>query len=151
MNQVAKTFTFAALTALAMGVAPAAKAADKGCTAASLLGTFAYTSQGTLVAPPVIAGPYAELGTQTFDGKGGVTFNLMASQNGNIGPGTDTGTYTVNPDCTGTFVQVDPAFTAHFFFVIDENTGEFRAICLDSGAVITRIGRRQFPVGDWRQ
>jgi hypothetical protein len=151
MKTIAKTFTLAALTALALGIAPTAKAADKGCSAASLLGTFAYTSVGSIVAPAFVAGPYAEVGTQIFDGKGGVTFTLMSSQNGNIGPATQTGTYTVNSDCTGTFTQGDPTFTAHFSFVLDESTGEFRAICLDSGAIITRVGRRQFPVGDWRQ
>jgi len=39
-STIAKTFTIAAVTALALGLAPTAKAADKGCTNATLQGTF---------------------------------------------------------------------------------------------------------------
>jgi hypothetical protein len=95
-------------------------------------------------------GPGAEVGTQTFDGNGSVTFAFNSSQNGNIGPGTATGTYTVNPDCTGTFTEVSPMFTSHYSFVIDESGAEFQAVCQDAGAVFSRIGRQRFPQGDWR-
>jgi len=151
-SNATKTFTIAALTALALGIAPAAKAADKGCSNLSLTGTFAYTTVGSIVAAPLppIIGPFAEVGTVTFDGRGGLTYVLADSVNGNVGPGTATGTYTVNPDCTGTFTQVTPMFTSHYFFVISDSGSEFQAICQDPGAVVTRTGRRQFPVGDWR-
>ncbi len=149
---MAKTFTMAAAT-LVLGLMPAAKAADKGCTTASLLGTFGYTSTGSIITAPVppIIGPGAEVGTQSFDGNGSVSFSFNSSQNGIIGPGTATGTYTVNPDCTGTFTEATPMFTSHWSFVITDGTVEFQAICQDQGVVTTRIGRRQFPVGDWRQ
>lgn len=64
-----------------------------------------------------------------------------------------TGTYTVNPDCTGTFTLLiaSAGITQHVFFVIDDGGAEFRAIETDPGFVGTRIGRRQFPEGDWRQ
>ena len=72
-------------------------------------------------------GPSAEVGTQIFDGKGGVSFAFNSSTNGNVGPGKATGTYKVNDDCTGTFTEVlpmtetTPTFTAHYSFVIDKN------------------------------
>ncbi len=72
-STIAKTFTIAAVTALALGVAPTAKADDKGCSNASLKGTFAYTATGFITAPPAMAGPFGGVGTQTFDGKGGTT------------------------------------------------------------------------------
>ena len=149
---IIKAFAIAAIAALAVGVSPTAKAADKGCSNANMFGTFAYTTTGSIVAAPLppIVGPYAEVGTVTFDGKGTLTYTLAASQNGNPGLGTATGTYTVNPDCTGTFTQVTPRFTSHYFFVLDSSGVEFQAICQDPGAVITRIGRLQFPVSDWR-
>jgi len=151
-STIAKALTMAAV-GLALATAPAAKAADKGCSNASLTGTFSYTSTGSIVTPPVVAGPYAEVGTQTFDGKGGISGAGNISQNGNIIPVTITGTYTVNPDCTGAFaVQIAPlGFTAHYAFVIDDSGSEFQALCLDNGAVINRVARRQFPAGDWRQ
>jgi hypothetical protein len=152
-STIAKTLTIAAVTALVLGIAPKAKAEDRGCSEATLKGTFSYTSTGFIVAAPVppLVGPYAEVGTQHFDGKGGVTFAFNSSTNGNIGPGTGTGTYTVNDDCTGTFTEATDGFTAHFSFVIDKNGDQFQAICQDTGVVVTRIGRRQFPVGDWRR
>ena len=152
-SNIVKTLTIAAVTALALGIAPKAKADDKGCSEATLKGTFAYTSTGFIVAdaPPPIVGPSAEVGTQTFDGEGGVKFTFNSSQNGNTGPGTATGTYTVNDDCTGTFTWVTPVFTAHYSFVIDKNGDEFQAICQDTGVVVTRFGRRQFRGGDWRR
>lgn len=151
-STITSTFAIAVAAALALGMAPAARAADKGCTNASANGTFAYTSSGSLVSPPVVAGPYAEVGTQTFDGQGGITGAGNVSQNGNIIPVTITGTYIVNPDCTGTFaVQITPlGFTAHYSFVMDDSESEFQALCVDSGAVITRIARWQFPLTDWR-
>jgi hypothetical protein len=143
-STIAKTLTIAAVTALVLGIGPKAKADDKGCSEANLRGTFAYTSTGIIVAAPIpaLVGPSAEVGTLYFDGKGGVTFTFNSSQNGAIGPGTATGGYMVNDDCTGTFTEATPMFTSHFSFVIDKRGEEFQAICQDKGVVATRIGRR---------
>ena len=149
-STIAKTFTIAAVTALALSVAPRANADDdKGCTNATLQGTFAYTSTGFITAPPYLAGPVAEVGTQTFDGKGATNGTATLSQNGNISPVTITGTYKVNPDCTGTMtLQVTfpgfPTFPVDVYFVVDDGGDEFQAIETDPGLVITRIGRRLF-------
>jgi hypothetical protein len=145
----AKTFAIAAGIALVLSLAPTALADDKGCSNASLHGTFAYTSTGSIAAPPAIAGPFVEVGTQTFDGQGGTTAAAMSSQNGNISPLTVTGTYTVNPDCTGTMtLQVTfpgvPTFPVHVYFVVDDSGDEFQAIETDSGLVITRVGRKLY-------
>jgi hypothetical protein len=144
--RIAKTFTMAAVTALALGIAPTAKADDKGCSNAILRGTFAYTSTGSIATPPVVAGPFVEVGTQTFDGQGVTTATATLSQNGNILTVNITGTYTLNPDCTGTFtLQVSPIdVTVHVFFVLDDSGNEFQAIETDPGLVITRIGRRLY-------
>jgi hypothetical protein len=152
-NTIANTLTLAAIAVFALGVTPMAKADDKGCSIASLKGTFAYSSSGFITAPASVAGPFFEVGTQTFDGRGGTTATARASQNGNILPLTVTGTYTVDPDCTGTLtLQVAPlGLTVHVYFVLDNNIAEFQAIETDAGLAITRIGRRQFPQGDPRQ
>ena len=142
---IAKTFT--AIAAFALAMAPSMKAEDKGCTNATLRGTYAYTSTGSAVAPPQIAGPAAEVGTQTFNGGGSTTVNATLSSNGNFVQFNNiTGTYTVNSDCTGTFaLQLAPNFTLHVFFVIDSGGDGFQAIETEPGLVITRIGRRMFP------
>ena len=152
-SNIGKSFTISAVAALAIGLAPIASADDKGCSNATLKGTFAYTGTGFNVSPPASAGPFAEVGTQTFDGKGATSTTFTASANGNIFQVTLAGTYTVNPDCTGTFSLAAPAIgiTIPIFFVIGDGGNEFQALETLPGVVVTRLGRRQFPVGDWRQ
>jgi hypothetical protein len=148
-STIAKTFTIAAVTALALGIAPTAKADDKGCSNATLKGTFAHTSTGFITAPAALAGPLAHVARDTFDGHGAFTATGIVSQNGNIVPVTETGTYTVNPDCTGTYTsQLSTGITAHVFFVIDDSGNEFHIIETDPGTVLTGVTRRQFPIGD---
>jgi hypothetical protein len=154
----AKTLATAFATMLILGIAPEASAGDgKGCSNATLTGTFAYTVTGFLVAPQFagpIAGPFASVGTQTFDGKGGTTATAAVSLNGNILRVTITGTYTVNADCTGSmttniYSQNPPtSLTGHLSFAIDDSGAEFRAIQTDPGVVVTGTGRKQFPGND---
>jgi hypothetical protein len=147
-STIAKTLTLAAVAAFVLGISPRAKA---DCSDATVKGHhFAYTSTGSILTPASFAGPYAEVGVQYFDGKGNVSFTFNASQNGSIGPGTATGTYSVNDDCTGTFTETSEGFTSHFNFAIDSNGTQFQAICQDSGVVVTRTGQRQFLKDDWR-
>ena len=90
------------LFSLLMGVTTV-NASPGNCSLASLKGTYGDLEQGTIVAdigfgtPPV---PVALSGTVTYDGKGNVSATYTASFNGVPVPGTATGTYTVNPDCT---------------------------------------------------
>jgi hypothetical protein len=155
-STIAKTLTIATVAVLVLGIAPRAKA---DCSNATLAGHhFAYTSTGYIIAdaPTPILGPSAEVGVVYFDEKGGVRFDFHASQNGSVGPGTASGSYSVNDDCTGKFketypmTETTPTFTAHFNFVIDSDGTQFQAICQDSGVVSTRIGRRQYLGDDGR-
>jgi hypothetical protein len=155
---VAKIFTIAALNALALGIAPAANAHDKGCSNATLKGTFTHNATGFVGTPGSVASPFAAVSTITYDGNGAFTETGILSLNGNIVPPqtdpalaqtvTGTGTYTVKPDCTGTYTVQIPALglTAHGFFVIDDNGNEFQLIQIDPGTVVTGVVRRQFPV-----
>jgi hypothetical protein len=145
---IARTFTIAALNALALSVAPTANAHEKACSDATLKGTFAQKGTGVIITPPAIAGPMANVGTLTFDGNGAITGTVINSLNGNMVPATETGTYKVNPDCTGTYtVQISPlGITGNAFFVIDDSGNELQIITTDPGVVITCVARRQFPV-----
>jgi hypothetical protein len=154
---IAKTFTIAALTALALGIVPTAKADANVCSNTTLNGTFSYKGTGTIVSPPAFVGPIDEVGTLTFNGNGVVTGSGVLNQSGTANPVTKTGTYTVNPDCTGTFtIQYSLGFTSQFFFVIDsvEPVGiqyvrgnELQILCEDAGVILDGIARRQFAVG----
>jgi hypothetical protein len=151
-NTTAKVFAIAAVTALALSVTPIAKADSRGCSNATLKGAFVDKDTGFITAPPALAGPFAGVNLETFDGHGALTGTGIVSLNGNVFPGTFTGTYTVNPDCTGTYtVQNSLGSTVHAFFVINDSGNELQIVITDPGTVITCIARRQFPVGDWRQ
>ena len=152
-SNFAKAFAIAAL-ALAHGIAPAARAADQGCSNASLNGAFADKDTGFIIPGPNAAPvPFAGVNAITFDGNGNMTAIGFGSVGGSGGAQTETGTYKVNPDCTGTYtVTINPgALTVHAFFVIDDVLNELQIIVTDPGNVITCVARRQFPVGDWRQ
>ncbi len=144
----AKTFIIAAITALALGTAPTANADDTPCSNATLKGTFAEKDTGFIMnPPPAPASLFAGVNLETFDGNGTVTATGFATVDGNGAPQTETGTYTVNPDCTGTYtVQISPGgFTAHAFFVIDDGGDELQIIVTDPGTVINCVARRLFP------
>lgn len=123
---------------------------QKICSNATLWGSFGYTSTGTLLdsyVPPPFAGPFAEVGRQTFDGKGNTDATATLSANGNINQNVAIeGTYTVNPDCTGSMTLNVPSLqtTVHADFVIDHDGAEIRAISTDSGVVESRVYRNQF-------
>jgi hypothetical protein len=152
-SNTTKTFTIAAISALALSLTPAAMADNKGCSNTTLQGSFSFIGTGIIIAPPVVAGPTASVNVLNFDGNGVVTSAVgSSSQNGSIGAATETGTYTVNSDCTGTYqALLSPAgFTAHYLFVIDSDLNQIEIICTDAGVVFSGTARRQFPVGDWR-
>jgi hypothetical protein len=76
-----------------------------GCSVASLRGKYAFRRTGV---NNVVGGPIAQIGIDVFNGDG--TRGLIRSTrstNGEIEDWTDfptgNGTYTVDPDCTGSF------------------------------------------------
>ena len=149
---IAKTFAIAALTVLAGAIAPAANAADKGCSNSYIKGTFAFKATGSMISPTGIF-LLDVVFVQTFDGNGALTATGVQSHNGDILQVTQTGTYAVNSDCTGTYtVKVAPiGATVQFFFVIADSGNELKVISTNSGLVLAGTARRQFPAGDWRQ
>jgi hypothetical protein len=164
-STIAKTFTSITLTALALGIGPAANADNKGCSNATLKGTFVHRGTGVITSPPDMAGPEAVVGTEAFDGNGGMTGIGTASVNGATFSYTDeVGSYTVNNDCTGTYVVQIPSLgltganAIHIFFVIVDTVNELKFdgatelqfVETDAGGVFSGIARRQFPIGDWR-
>lgn len=131
------------LTGAQIALAQSESSRVKECSNASLKGSFGYTSTGALTTsyvPAPLAGPFAEVGRQTFDGKGSTDATATLSANGNIVAVTIEGTYTVTPDCTGTMtLNVSPlGATVHLDFLISADGTELRAIVIDSGVVESR-------------
>jgi hypothetical protein len=82
---------------------------DLGCSNATLKGDYAFSVLTIVAAAPV--GPGVVVGLGTFDGKGGFT-QIDFPGNGGTDLGLtafrtgQTGSYTVNPNCTG-FITID--------------------------------------------
>jgi hypothetical protein len=140
-STIAKTF---AIAAVALGLAPMARAERKECSAATLEGSFARTDTGF-----VPTGPLAGLSFMTFDGSGTFKFSGSASVNGIVGESEGTGTYEVKPDCTGTYTsQASNGRTGTAFIVITNNGNEIQIQPTNPGTTLTCIARKVFPVGN---
>ena len=142
------TLVVAFATVFALGIVSRAQAQAQGCSNDTLGGSsFGYTSTGTLL--PIyaqhFAGPFAEVGTQSFNVNGNTQATATLSANGNIQQVTIQGTYTVNPDCTGSMTLYVLPFqsTVHVYFVIDGGGAELRAIVTDPGVVESRVYGKQ--------
>ena len=121
-----------------MALAPSLVSAQTQCSASNLNGAYAFAGNGfnTLPGPPVILTPSNQVGVATFDGAG--KFNIMlagVSYFGGTPPFTPlSGTYTVNPDCTGLIaLKFGDAFTSHAAFALASSANTIYAIVLDNG------------------
>ena len=152
-------WTLSIAAVLFLGLTPVAAAQDgRTCSQASWRGEFGYTFTGTLFLPtgPV---PFAGVGRETTDAEGNVSGFQNASVGGSIKENATKGIITAGPNCTATgAVSIfDPSGTllrtATWYFVLDDNTREFRAILTSllfpNGpsvpATVTMKGRKQFP------
>ena len=100
---IERTFAIGAAAAFALGSAPMAKAERKECSVATatLEGNFVRRDTGYVTMPTGVAVPLAGVVLVTFDGNGSFTSTGFSSLNGNVSESAGTGTYKVNPDCTG--------------------------------------------------
>jgi hypothetical protein len=144
------------LTMLHVGLAPAARAQDeRTCSNASVAGKWGFTTNGTVVG----IGPRDSLGVFMLDGAGNLlNGKATSSLNGSVTDETFSGTYTVNPDCTGKLaIQIfdlsgNKILTATLDLVFDNNVRELRGMFTSAvlpngtplGTVITVQGKRLF-------
>ena len=127
-----------------LGLAQHAQAAGE-CTLANVAGDYGYTTNGTVVTPPV--GPFTALGHVTLTSSGTFTGAQTTTVAGNFFDETVSGDYAVNLDCTGeatVFVYRGGtlARTSRIALIWDDNRKEFRSIFLTPGTNITISGRR---------
>jgi hypothetical protein len=114
---------------------------DRGCSVASLKGTYAFRRTGV---NNVVGGPIAQIGIAVFNGDG--TRGLIRtsrSTNGEIQDWTDfppSGSYTVDPDCTGTFFDADGAATNNV--VVRDEGKRFFLLSVAPDTITTEEGER---------
>jgi hypothetical protein len=133
-------------TAFVLAIVPGAQAGE--CSNRTIAGSWGYTITGsTFNTGPVLSGPMAVVGRQTYDLRGNITGTQTANLNGNVFRQVLTGTYTVNPDCTGTmtvFVS-PPGITGHVDFVVVNGGTEMRVIGTDGGGTSTGNFKKLVP------
>lgn len=110
---------------------------EDSCSKASLNGGYGFLVTGTIIG----LGPLAIVGLAKFDGAGNLTRTETAVINGNVlPPETIVGTYSVNPDCTGSTTD---ALDHHSQFVIVNHRSEILSVGTDTGAVNTISLKKQ--------
>jgi hypothetical protein len=131
-------FVMAFVNLLVLGLVSQVQAGE--CSNASIKGTYGFSCEGTVVG----LGPLAAIGVLTADGNGNGSEVETISFNGDIVQGaTFTVTYTVNADCTGSFVSSGLGAVFHNDFVIDDNKKEIRLIPTEPGFVAVCNYRKQ--------
>ena len=131
------------LTILYVGLVPMARAQDEGgCSNASLQGSYGFQRQGFNPAVGHVGG----IGVITFDGNGnlsGVQTNVAETTG--VSRNTFSGTYEVNPDCTGS--AVSGSTTVDFVIVSDKEVFAITTTKDPAGAqrVVTWVLKKQLP------
>ncbi len=110
--------------------APAYARDGEECSLARAAGKWSLTDQGTVIG----IGPRTAVGVFTLDGNGNLLNGVAASSlKGSVASETFSGTYTVNPDCSGTFdVKIYSGgaelFELTAFTAFDNDMKEMRAV-----------------------
>jgi hypothetical protein len=104
------------------------------CSAATLAGSSGFTFSG-FVKDHGRNVPFAGTGISTSDGAGNISATITASENGDIETFPYTGTYVVNPDCTGSVMSTSGG--ANFSFVIVGRGKEVFGVATDPGSTWT--------------
>jgi hypothetical protein len=120
------------------GVRPAAAKHDR-CDNGSISGSYGYTVNGTNLG----VGLVAAVGRVTSDGRGNLTATDTLSAAGTILRRTITGSYAVNPNCTGSGQFTDNfGLTVRLDFVVSDGGDEFQFIQTDPGTIFTGLAKK---------
>jgi hypothetical protein len=120
-----------------------AQPASKPCSNRTLSGDYGFALEGTLLGPGL---PLRGIVLQHYDGKGGLTQVDHIVTDGFSPPlewTPGSGTYTVNPDCTGSAVLTvpgNPSSPINLHFVVVKRGREIRQV-VDANAV-TAVGNK---------
>jgi hypothetical protein len=128
-----------------MGLAPAAQARDRSCSAARAAGAWGYVNAGSIPARGNAA--FVSAGRAVLTAAGTATGNQTTLIAGAPSDETISGTFTVNADCTGTaIVNVFQGTTLVRTSVLDlvfvDDMNEAHGIVVNAGTAITTSLRR---------
>jgi hypothetical protein len=121
--------------------------AHAACNNLTIQGTYAFTLHGTIFLPDTSTLLIDGIAKQTYDGRGNLTQLDAVATNGNMAPGwrPGTGTYSVNPDCTGTMTLSVPGLPdVHIQFIVAQSGKTIHQVVTDPGLATTAEGERVF-------
>ena len=147
-----KTMIHSAVLAL---MVTAGAPAQTICSNATLKGSYGLQITGTRPAASILSGIQATPGTaeqvvgvsyQTYDGNGVFTQidNVKGSLSGITADRPSVGTYSVNPDCTGTFTVNNPGNPpiVNRIVIVDNGQGFLTAVVSPQPVLVTAVGRK---------
>ena len=115
------------------------------CSNSTIQGTYAFTIRGTIFLPNGSTLLIDGIAKETFDGKGNEIQVDAVSTNGTLAPGwrPGSGTYSVNPDCTGTqIIVVEGLPDLHLQFIVAQGGNTIHQVVTDPGVATTAEGER---------
>lgn len=150
MKSTSMLFTVA-VSLLAQGVA----GAQTLCSTATLKGSYGVQITGTRPAPSILSGVQATPGTiepvigvviMILDGAGNFTQtdNVKGGLSGTVPNRPGAGTYSVNPDCTGTYTVNVPGAPpiVNQFVIVDNGHGFLTTVVSPQPVMVTAIGHK---------
>jgi hypothetical protein len=139
-------FRILLLLTLVMVGSQCSRAHGSTCTNSTIRGSYAFTIHGTLFLPDGSTLVIDGIDKVTFDGKGNFTQVDAVATNGKLdAPGwrPGTGTYLVNPDCTGTqTIVVQGLPDLHLQFIVAQSGNTIHQVVIDPGFATTAEGER---------
>ena len=133
------------LLALTLATSPALTAHAVVCGNSTIQGRYAFTLNGTIFLPNGGTLLLDGIALTAFDGRGNLTQVDAVADNGNLTPGwrPGAGTYSVNPDCTGTATIVVPGMPdLHLQMIIAQSGNTIHQVVIDPGIATTALGER---------
>ena len=133
------------LLTLALAASSTLTAHASACSNSTIRGSYAFTIHGTIFLPDGSTLLIDGIDKITFDGKGNLTQVDAVATNGNLAPGwrPGTGTYSVNPDCTGTFTVTNGSQPpVHLQMIVAQSGNTIHDMVIDPGFTTTAEGER---------
>jgi len=133
------------LATLALTASSTLTAHASACSDSTIKGTYAATLHGTIFLPNGSTLLVDGIAKATYDGKGNFTQLDAVADNGNLVPGwrPGTGTYSVNPDCTGTqTIVVEGLPDLHLQFIVAQGGNTIHQVVIDPGFATTAEAER---------
>jgi hypothetical protein len=133
------------LLTLALAMSSTLMAHAGACSNSTIQGTYAFTIHGQVFLPNGSRLLIDGLAKTTFDGKGNLTQVDAVAVNGNVAPGwaSNTGTYSVNSDCTGTFTVTNGNQSpVHLLMIVAQSGKTIHDMVIDPGYATTAEAER---------